>query len=91
MSCSSARRYLGVGDLTHPATQSPAGKWAWQQSVYAFKDLAQPMGSLRDPSNELVQQTIVELSSGVERTVSDHKVSWATQNGWYVEREVDNT
>jgi type IV pilus assembly protein PilY1 len=78
-------RYLGVEDLTDPATQKPAGTWAWQQSVYAFKDLEQPMGSLRDPGNQLVQQTIIELSSGTQRTVSNNKVTWGTQNGWYVD------
>jgi type IV pilus assembly protein PilY1 len=78
-------RYLGVSDLTDPSSQTPAGNWAWQQSVYAFKDLDQPMGSLRTTSNGLVQQSIVELASGTQRTVSTSPVNWATQNGWYVD------
>ena len=78
-------RYLGVKDLTDPATQTPTGTWAWQQSVYAFKDLDISYGSLRDPSNKLVAQTITELSGGLERTVTRNAVNWTTDNGWYLD------
>jgi type IV pilus assembly protein PilY1 len=78
-------RYLGVRDLTDPAAQTPPGDWSWQQSVYAFKDLDQPMGSLRSSSNALVQQSIIELAGETQRTVSNTQVDWATHSGWYVD------
>ncbi len=78
-------RYLGLKDLTDPATQTPKGDWAWQQSLYAFKDLDQDYGALRAPANQLVQQTITELSGGLERTISNNAVDWKTDNGWYVD------
>jgi len=78
-------RYFAVSDLTDPATQQPQGTWAWQQSVYAFKDRAAPMGSLRAAVNKLVAQTVTELSGGAQRTASSTRVDWATQGGWYVD------
>ena len=83
-------RYLGVKDLSDPATQTPAGTWAWQQSVYAFKDQGKPLGNLRSVANKLVQQTITELSGGIERTVTQNKVDWTTQNGWYADLNPGN-
>ncbi len=83
-------RYVGVKDLTDPAAQSPAGTWAWQQSVYAFKDEGMKKGTLRDPANDLVKQTITELSGGQERTVSNNTVDWSTQGGWYVDLNPGN-
>jgi type IV pilus assembly protein PilY1 len=83
-------RYVGVQDLTDPATQSPAGTWAWQQSVYAFKDQGLKKGNLRSAANQLVNQTITELSGGQERTVSNNTVDWGTQGGWYVDLNPGN-
>jgi type IV pilus assembly protein PilY1 len=83
-------RYLGVSDLTDPATQTPVGDWAWQQSIYAFKDLDVPLDNLRNPANKLVQQTLVELAGGTARTVSRNTVNWSTQNGWYLDLNPSN-
>ncbi len=44
-------RYLGLQDLTDPATQTPQGDWAWQQSLYAFKD--HRTQRLRQPAQHL--------------------------------------
>jgi type IV pilus assembly protein PilY1 len=84
-------RYLGVNDLTDPADQTPVGDSAWQQSIYAFKDLDMDYGYLRNASNRLVQQTITELGGGLERTVTRNAVNWATDNGWYVDLNPGNT
>ena len=83
-------RYLGVKDLTDPADQTPVGDSAWQQSIYAFKDLDMDYGYLRDSSNRLVQQTITELGGGLERTVTRNAVNWATDNGWFVDLNPGN-
>jgi type IV pilus assembly protein PilY1 len=83
-------RYLGVRDLTDPRTQKPVGRWAWQQSIYAFKDLDTPLDNLRNPANKLVQQTLVELAGGTARTVSSNTVNWSTQNGWYLDLNPNN-
>jgi type IV pilus assembly protein PilY1 len=83
-------RYVGVLDLTDPSTQTPKGTWAWQQSVYAFKDEGNKRGNLRDASNQLLKQTITELSGGQTRTVSNSTLDWSTQGGWYVDLNPGN-
>jgi type IV pilus assembly protein PilY1 len=83
-------RYLGVKDLTDPATQTPVGNWAWQQSIYAFKDQGTKLANLRNPANQLVPQIVTELAGGQERAVSGNKIDWATQNGWYVDLNPGN-
>jgi len=83
-------RYLGIKDLTDPATQSPPEKIAYQQSIYAFKDLDTDLGDLRSPSTKLVEQTITELSGGQERTITNNPVDWATRNGWFVDLNPGN-
>ena len=84
-------RYLGQKDLTDPATQTPAGAWAWNQSIYAFKDTDSALGNLRDAGNKLVQQEIQQVGGGQSRTVSRNAVNWATNNGWYVDLNPGNT
>jgi type IV pilus assembly protein PilY1 len=84
-------RYLGVKDLTDPATQDPKGDWAWQQTMYGIKDLDMDYGPLRGTGNKLVEQTINELSGGLERTVTRTPVDWATRNGWYVDFNPGNS
>ena len=76
-------RYLGLRDLTDPAKLDPKGDWAWQQSLYAFKDDDTEYGNLHDAG--LVQQTINELSGGQERTISNNKVDWSSSPGWFVD------
>jgi type IV pilus assembly protein PilY1 len=83
-------RYLGVSDLTDPATQKPPLDSAWQQSIYAFKDLDTPLGSLRSDANKLVKQSIIELAGGTQRSASRTPVDWSTQNGWYLDLNPNN-
>jgi type IV pilus assembly protein PilY1 len=78
-------RYLGLKDLTDPATQTPKGNWAWQQSLYALKDQGKDYGTLRSTSNHFVVQTITELSGGLDRTISRNNVDWKTNDGWYLD------
>lgn len=83
-------RYLGTPDLTDPATQTPAGSDAWQQSFYAFKitpdsDTDFVSGSLRSAGNKLVKQDIIELSGGQSRTTSTNAVDWNSASGWYMD------
>lgn len=76
-------RYVGNSDLTDPATQTPAGTSAWQQSLYAFKDTGVALGNLRLASG-MVKQIITTLST-TTRSVSASPVNWATQTGWFVD------
>ena len=79
-------RYLGLQDLTDPATQTPKGTWAWQQSLYAFKDLDKDYGILRNSSNR----------AGSSRRSQSWRAGWSapsratrwtgtTNNGWYID------
>jgi len=81
-------RYLGNLDLTDPATQTPVGTSAWQQSVYAFKDLDTDLGNLRTAG--LIQQTLTEIGSGLQRIVSSNTVNWTTASGWYFDLNPGN-
>jgi type IV pilus assembly protein PilY1 len=83
-------RYLGARDLTDPQSQDPKGNWAWDQSLYAFKDLDKDLGDLRSGSNQLIEQKITPLNAA-ERTISNNKVDWTTDNGWYVDLNPGNT
>jgi type IV pilus assembly protein PilY1 len=87
-------RYLGLLDLTDPATQTPASNDAWQQSLYAFKisphDSSDTLyGNLRNAANNLVKQSITIVSS-TSRTTSTTGVNWASSNGWYVDFNPSN-
>ena len=81
-------RYLGVNDLSDPAALSPALGWAYQQSLYAFKDKGSNYGNLRTASPGLVQQTLTD-TSGV-RTASTNAVNWAVKDGWYLDFNPSN-
>jgi type IV pilus assembly protein PilY1 len=76
-------RYLGISDLTDPATWTPASTDAYQQSLYAVKDTGSNLGNLRTSGN-LVQQTII-VKDALTRTSSTNSVNWASSNGWYVD------
>jgi type IV pilus assembly protein PilY1 len=83
-------RYLGTSDLVDPATLTPAEQWAYQQTLYAFKDRSTNYGDIRtSTSNGLVQQTITD-SSGI-RTISNNPVDWNTKDGWFVDFNPGNT
>jgi type IV pilus assembly protein PilY1 len=76
-------RYLGLSDLSDPATWIPASTDAYQQSLYAFKDTGTNLGNLRT-SGGLVQQTIKAVDA-LTRTVTNNAVDWTSKNGWYVD------
>lgn len=77
-------RLLGSSDLQDPATLSPAEPYAYQQTVYAFKDTDADLGNLRDPAAKLVQQTLSIIDAN-NRTISSNAVDWSTNNGWFVD------
>jgi type IV pilus assembly protein PilY1 len=80
-------RYLGTSDIPNAATlpTPPVPTWAYQQSVYAIKDTGTDLGSLRAGPANLQVQTMTVLPDLVSRTISNNKVDWDTQNGWYVD------
>ncbi len=77
-------RYLGVKDLSDPATQAPAGTSAWRQSIYAIKDSGTVLGDLRNAG--LIEQQILGVT-GTEttRSITQNPVNWNTDNGWYID------
>jgi type IV pilus assembly protein PilY1 len=77
-------RLLGSTDLQDPATLIPPENLAYQQTVYAFKDIDADLGDLRLPGAKLVQQTM-SLIDANNRTISSNPVDWSTQNGWFVD------
>ena len=77
-------RLIGASDLQDPASFTPALDLAYQQSTYAVKDTGTDLGILRSPGANLVQQTLIVISS-TSRTISNNTVNWNTQNGWYVD------
>jgi len=82
-------RYLGLKDLSDPAKQDPKGDWSWQQSLYAFKDDDTEYGNLRDAG--LVEQDIIALAGGEERSISKNKVDWSSSPGWFVDFNPGNS
>jgi type IV pilus assembly protein PilY1 len=82
-------RLLGSTDLQDPMTLVPPEPFAYQQSVYAFKDTGGDLGNLRDPGAKLVQQTLSVIDSS-NRTISNNAVDWSTNNGWYVDFNPSN-
>lgn len=83
-------RYLGGTDLSDPATQSPAGTSAWQQSIYAVKDSDTSLGNFRGAG--LVSQSILGVTgSELTRSISSNAVDWTTANGWYVDLPVSSS
>ncbi len=75
-------RYLGVTDLSNPSTIPLP--YAYQNSLYAFRDNGTNNGNLRTSNPSLVQQTITQSSTTV-RTVSNTAVDWTANLGWYVD------
>ncbi len=75
-------RLLGSSDLKDPATLSPAEPYAYQQSLYAFKDTGADLGNLRAPAAKLVQQTLVQASD-TTRTLTKNDIDWSVKNGWF--------
>ncbi|HTP97156.1 MAG TPA: PilC/PilY family type IV pilus protein [Burkholderiales bacterium] len=76
-------RYLGVTDLSDPATLTPVQPYSYQQSIYGFKDGGAALGDIR-AGGQLVQQTIIPIDA-VTRTASTNAVDWSTKLGWYLD------
>ncbi|HRE13209.1 MAG TPA: PilC/PilY family type IV pilus protein [Usitatibacteraceae bacterium] len=75
-------RYLGLDDLVDPASLTPPNQWAYQQSLYAIKDRGASYGNFR--TGNVVQNNILVVSD-TSRTTSNNTVTWATQDGWFVD------
>jgi type IV pilus assembly protein PilY1 len=83
-------RYLGATDLADPSTLTPAEGWAYNNSIYGFKDKGTNYGNLRAATLPgLVQQTMTD-SSGT-RTISQNAVDWSAKDGWYVDLNPSST
>ena len=80
-------RYLGSSDLVDPATLSPPEPFAYQNTIYAIKDIGASYGN---PRSQLVQQTLVD-NGGTTRTISRNPVDFSTQNGWYIDLNPGNS
>jgi Tfp pilus tip-associated adhesin PilY1 len=81
-------RLLGVSDLGDPASLVPPEPYAFQQTIYGFKDTGADLGNLRVTGN-LVQQTMA--GSPVTRTVTNNTVDFNVKNGWYVDLNPGNS
>ncbi len=77
-------RFLGDSDLGDPALLLPAQPYAYQQSVYAFKDTNADLGDLRLGAANLVTQSLIVVDAA-NRSISNNAVNWTTNNGWYVD------
>ena len=79
-------RFLGESDLGDPAALIPAQPFAYQQTVYGFKDTGADLGDLRHADAKLVQQTLTVVDAAT-RSVSNNPVnlSPSQKNGWYVD------
>jgi Tfp pilus tip-associated adhesin PilY1 len=75
-------RFIGVSDVPDPATLPTPLPFAYQQTVYAFKDTDADLGDLR--SANLVKQSITVIDAAT-RGISNDAVNWTTNNGWYVD------
>ncbi len=73
-------RFMGATDVPDPATIPLP--FAYQQTIYAFKDTNADLGNLR--SANLVQQSLTIVDAAT-RSISNNAVNWTTKNGWYVD------
>jgi type IV pilus assembly protein PilY1 len=83
-------RYLGSTDLSDPSTLTPVEGWAYQNTIYGFKDKGTNYGNLRAATSPgLVQQTLTD-TAGI-RTQSNNAVNWGAKDGWFVDLNPSNT
>jgi type IV pilus assembly protein PilY1 len=77
-------RFLGADDVPDPATVSLP--FAYQQTIYGFKDTGTDLGSgtLRSGAANLVKQSLIVVDAA-NRSITNNAVNWATNNGWYVD------
>jgi type IV pilus assembly protein PilY1 len=79
-------RFIGASDVPDPASLTIPLPFAYQQTIYAFKDTNTDLGSgtLRSGGANLVRQTLTIIDAAT-RSISNNAVDWTTNNGWYVD------
>jgi len=77
-------RYLGTNDLVDGATLIPVLPYAYDNSMYTFKDTLTDLGDLRIRSD--MQSRTLSTTSPVTRTTTNSPVmNWAIKIGWYLD------
>ena len=77
-------RYLGTNDLVDGATLVPTLPYAYENSMYAFKDTLTDLGDLRVRS-DMQGRTISTLTPTTRTTTNSPVMNWATKIGWYID------
>ncbi len=77
-------RYLGTNDLVDGATLIPVLPYAYENSMYAFKDLLTDLGDLRIRS-DMQARTLTTTTATTRTTTSTPAMNWVTKKGWYVD------
>jgi type IV pilus assembly protein PilY1 len=77
-------RYLGTNDLIDGGTLSPVLPYAYENSMYAFKDTLTDLGDLRIRS-DMQSRTLSTTSPTTRTTTNSPVMNWATKIGWYVD------
>jgi type IV pilus assembly protein PilY1 len=77
-------RYLGTDDLVDGATLIPVLPYAYENSMYAFKDPLTDLGNLRVRS-DMQGRTLSTTSATTRTTTNSPVMNWATKIGWYID------
>lgn len=77
-------RYLGTNDLVDGATLVPSLPYAYENSMYLFKDQLTDLGDLRLRS-DMQNRTLSTLSTTIRTTTNSPVMNWATKIGWYID------
>jgi type IV pilus assembly protein PilY1 len=75
-------RFLGATDVPDPATIPLP--FAYQQTIYGFKDTNTDLGSLHSGAANLVQQSLIVVDAA-NRSITNNPVNWGSHNGWFVD------
>ena len=75
-------RYLGTNDLVDGAILIPALPYAYENSMYVFKDLLTDLGDLRIRS-DMQDRTLTTTTPTTRTTTNTPAMNWVTKNGWY--------
>jgi type IV pilus assembly protein PilY1 len=77
-------RYLGTNDLVDGATLIPALPYAYDNSMYVFKDTQTDLGDLRLRS-DMQGRTLSTLTPVTRTTTNSPVMNWVTKIGWYID------
>lgn len=77
-------RYLGTDDLVDGATLVPALPYAYENSMYVFKDEDTNLGDLRLRS-DMQARTLITSTPTTRTTTNSPVMNWATKIGWYID------